>query len=212
MGKSQDALESLLESSGKKITIKEVPYLKLDDVQDSDYSSHVKEVYGSLGGIMADYPVGFRGWDIEANGIAIELDEQLHFNRYRSTTLNSNIYSELPSFPLSGYKEMCETFEFECTKAGHYGGKWTNPSCEKQFGKAGENGQLTGAGAPRWKQRAFYDYVKDLTELIIGTKVVRVSIWDSVEIEGRTTRIRDALLGRHDDAANPIWSLVESRL
>lgn len=119
-----------------------------------------------------------RRWDIVFDGIAVELDEQLHFNRYRALTLGSGVYRRLPNFPAAGYATLCRQREAACLRAGSYGGKWSNPSCERQFGPAGPLGDLQGAGAPRWKQRAFYDFLKDLAPLALGLPVARLAIWE----------------------------------
>jgi hypothetical protein len=48
------------------------------------------------------------------------------------------------------------------------------------FGVPSRAGQLDGAGAPRWKQRALYDAIKDLASLAASLRVVRVSVYDRV--------------------------------
>ncbi len=170
------------------------------------------EVYIRLGGVLDTIPLNIRGWDIEASGIAIELDEEQHFNRYRLTTLKSSFYSSLRVFPRVEYTNMCQQFEDECMRKAHHGGWWASSGSQKQFGPAGQEGDLTGVGAPRWKQRAFYDFVKDLTHPIIGVQSVRISLWDTVTVGGRETLLKDLLRKRNVDAAGPIWSLIESRL
>ncbi len=48
------------------------------------------EVYSSLGGIEDVFPANHcKSWGIEFEGIAVGLDEQLHFNRYRGITLEA---------------------------------------------------------------------------------------------------------------------------
>ena len=34
---------------------------------------------------------------------------------------------------------------------------------------------LNGEGSPRWKQRAFYDFVKDLSPLIKGSLIIAIN-------------------------------------
>ncbi len=76
------------------------------------------------------------------NGVAIELDEELHFNRYRELTLRSEVYQRLSGFPLEAYRDHARSREDECKKAGSYGGKWTNRSCEKQLDRVEVGGHL----------------------------------------------------------------------
>lgn len=63
------------------------------------------------------------------------------------------------------------------------------------FGEGGAAGDLLGAGSPRWKQRAFYDFVKDLAPLCANISVARLAIWDLVEIEGKRALLGDLLTG-----------------
>ena len=50
MGKMQDNLEPILASGGLAISHKHVPYVKLDDIQQSTYSNQVQNTYENLGG------------------------------------------------------------------------------------------------------------------------------------------------------------------
>lgn len=67
-------------------------------------------------------------WKIDMkleDGTFLELDEYLHFNRYRLLTLESQLYKTLPAFPLQAYKDYCTRHEPQCYKAGRSPkGKW----------------------------------------------------------------------------------------
>jgi hypothetical protein len=65
---------------------------------------------------------------------------------------------------------------------------------EAQFGEASQSKDLRGNGSPRWKQRAFYDFVKDLSPLLIHVPVVRVAVWDTVEDGGRSRTVEEVLV------------------
>jgi hypothetical protein len=54
--------------------------------------------------------------------------------------------------------------------------------------------ELSGNGSPRWKQRAFYDFVTDRSPLPIGVTVVRVAVWDTLVDAGRSKRVEETLL------------------
>ncbi len=101
-------------------------------------------------------------WDLLVDGVLVELDEQMHFNRYRAVTLDIAAYDELPRFPRDTYRAFCSTREAECLRHGWSFGAWANTSTIRHFGAPGPQGQLEGPGSPRWKQRALYDTVKDL--------------------------------------------------
>ena len=138
--------------------------------------SEVKSMYKELGGTQEDPPLTFGPWDISTPKFIIELDEENHFNRYRLKTLNSNIYQSIKGFPLEAYKQFCEQYESRCRK---FGGYWKSDSSENLFMKSNDNGCLNGAGSSRWKQRAFYDFLRDITGVISGIPVIRLSIYQT---------------------------------
>lgn len=156
----------------------------------SMYNNEIEQIYKQLGGILETYPVNPREYDIILDSLIIELDEENHFNRYRSMTLNSTVYKSISSLPLTKYKDYCMLYENRCrTDVGF----WKNSSCEKQFGIANQNGDLNGNGSPRWKQRAFYDYLKDVGCYLLGQKLVRVSIYDKVSTDNGVMLLGDIL-------------------
>ena len=55
-------------------------------------------------------------------------------------------------------------------------------------------------------------FLKDMTPLIIGTNIVRISIWDTVSIEGTDMFVKDVLKTDTGEAFHPIWNLIESRI
>ncbi|MBV1906272.1 MAG: hypothetical protein KUG75_09370 [Pseudomonadales bacterium] len=148
---------------------------------------------------------------MEFNGAAIELDEHLHFNRYRLRTLSSPAYSELPGFPLAEYKEYCARYEDKCLGAGGYGGKWSSTSTVKQFGVPWPLKELSGQGAPRWRQRAFYDFVKDLAPQLLGIRLVRIAIWDTIVEEGQTRTVLEVLKSPSAQSAACLAALIGQR-
>lgn len=205
MGAMQDNLRYMLkqyydESPARKVTA--------ELLLDSDYDHEIMRVYRDLGGIMESYPVNVGKYDLALKGLIIELDENLHFNRYRRITLNSIIYVDIRSFSATKYKEYCRLFEQRCLSAGRYGRKWTYESCEKQFGFAAKNGDLSGNGSPRWKQRAFYDYLKDVGCLLIGQKLVRLSIYDKINTENGIEQLGDILEHNRTQYAEDIYRYI----
>ena len=138
--------------------------------------SEVKSMYKELGGTQEEPPLTFGPWDISTPEFIIELDEENHFNRYRFQTLNSNIYQSIKGFPLEAYKQFCRQYESRCRK---FGGYWKSDSSENLFMKSNDNGYLNGAGSSRWKQRAFYDFLRDITGVISGIPVIRLSIYQT---------------------------------
>lgn len=210
MGELQDTLERLLSQAGS-VSHKALPFPKADVAIGSRFGDEIRSVYHRLGGALTRPPINLRSWDIEFNGFAVELDEYLHFNRYRATTLESPAYRELPDFPLEAYRGFCSAHEAHCIKAGGYGGKWSNSSCESQFGPASKPKDLSGNGAPRWKQRAFYDFVKDLSPFVAGVRLSRIAIWDVVSELGDVRTVKDVLSAPSRSSGEALATLLRQR-
>jgi hypothetical protein len=151
------------------------PAPRLSDLS-SGLSREVLDIYVRLGGTNADPVLRPGGWDLAfEDGLLVELDEELHFNRYRLFTLST------PALRRSGwapvYRELCSRHKADCLAAGRWGQRWSTPSSAAMFGAPGAPGSLDGPGAPRWKQRALYDAIKDL---LPGVRLARVSVHDTL--------------------------------
>ena len=208
MGRKQDALVSLLEAEGE---ITQHPRPTRTDLIGADLGSEVDLLYRRLGGILETWQAKPGRWDAVFDGIAVELDEQLHFNRYQLVTLDSPVYARIPTFPLALYRAQCHAREAECLRAGRYGGKWTNSSCERLFGPPGAAGDLDGAGAPRWRQRAFYDFIKDLAPLAIDLAMARLSIWEPLPGDQEGRAIEGCLRHPSRETGGQLASLIKLR-
>lgn len=167
-----------------------------------NYSDEVQKIYKELGGTLNDAPITFGLWDISTPEFIIELDEENHFNRYRAITLKSKIYQEIKGFPLKEYQKYCDQYESDCRTYGNY---WKNDSTEKCFIKSDDNGKLNGSGSSRWRQRAFYDFLKDLTGIITNIPVIRMSIYQT--FKGKN--IKDIILSKNEAL---ILQLVKSNV
>jgi len=159
----------------------------------SEFHSEIMDTYKVLGGIQEDYPVNMGKWDISTKNFNLELDEQLHFNRYRNSTLTSKLYKQLKGVDTDTYIAYCKNYEQKCINAGAYGKKWTTNGSEVQFGISNKPGNLEGNGSARWKQRAFYDYLKDISYLVTNKLTIRISIYDTFIYKGNTITIEEAL-------------------
>ena len=162
--------------------------------------AEMTKIYKSLGGILSTPPSRFGSWDIVAKDFILELDEEQHFNRYRAKTLQSSIYVKNSGFSVARYAKFCSTFEPNCLKKATFGKYWTSPSTEKQFGKPGSKGDFSAEGSPRWKQRAFYDFCRDLYAKEFNFRVIRLSIYDEVKTANGNVPLGKALeLGLKND-------------
>ena len=152
---------------------------RLDGLPD-EAQAEVVATYRALGGTEPVRPPRPGAWDLAfEGGLVVELDEELHFNRYRSRTLETPWAANLPW--CDDYRQFCRLYETKCLDAGKWGKRWTTPACESMFGPHGDVGELEGPGAPRWKQRAFYDAMKDIAALTSGTvRLARLSVWDII--------------------------------
>ncbi|MGO2749391.1 MAG: DUF7255 family protein [Pseudoclavibacter sp.] len=123
-------------------------------------TSWISDTYRLLRGTQENPTLRPGSWDIPTtSGFTIELDEEQHFNRYRSATLRQAWAWDLPW--RTDYLELCEDFEPTAIRSRSGGGSWSSSGSERQFGTSGPNGVLEGPGSARWKQRALYDAMKD---------------------------------------------------
>lgn len=134
--------------------------------------------YRTLGGIQTEPRLAPGKWDLSFHDLVVELDEELHFNRYRLVTLSQGWSEALPW--AAGYQAFSLDHEGACVLAGSWGKRWTTASTEAQFGPAGAPKDLSGAGAPRWKQRALYDSMKDGLAARGAVRLARLSVHDMV--------------------------------
>jgi|GEM_PF-835582 len=137
-------------------------------------------IFEQLGGEPAyRFALAPQGWDMKADGVLVEFDEDLHFNRYRSHSLAVPWDSQLPWS--EAYRSYAVDNEDMCLKAGKYRGKWANPSSNRMFGGSDPEGILGELGPSRWKQRAIYDAIRDAYALYTpGVSLARVSIHDEI--------------------------------
>lgn len=200
------SLAALLERGGLRAGGTPPPAPRLADLPE-ELARSVLSLYRALGGASASPSLRPGGWDLAlADGTLVELDEELHFNRYRRLTLETDWAKQLPWH--DDYLRFCDSEEAACLQAGTWGKRWTNPSCEAMFGAAGRPGDLNAGSAPRWKQRALYDAVKDAYAASLrGARVARVSVHD--RLDGRT--LGDALKGVTQADPTEVALLVRKR-
>src|SRR5688500_6140637 len=89
-----------------------------DEYENSCFHDEITRVFQELGGTLDIYPIAFRGFDIQLNGFIVELDEEQHFNRYRSTTLRS---TWCRAHEMLDYLDYCTGFEHNCLLRARYG-------------------------------------------------------------------------------------------
>lgn len=173
----------------------------------AEAADHTLELFRALGGV--DSPlVALRpgAWDIVLDdGLIVELDEEQHFNRYRAATLEPGWAQDLPW--AGDYLRYSIEREGECLRKARYGGYWSSASTERMFGVADPPGTFEPHGAPRWKQRALYDGMRDALAAYGAIRLARLAVWD---VQGGATLAR-VLDGRADPDHDELGALVESR-
>ncbi|OIH92844.1 hypothetical protein [Curtobacterium sp. MCBA15_001] len=175
--------------------------LRLEDLPDQSRAA-VLDLYRGLGGLL-EYPVLRPGsWDLAYAGVLVELDEDMHFNRYRAATLETPFASSLPW--ATDYREFAAMHE---RRSGTGGRRWTNPSAERMFGPADPHWMFEGNGAPRWKQRALYDAMKDAAASAGIVRLSRISVHDRID----RVLVEDHLRGRASIAPDRLRAFVERR-
>lgn len=108
----------------------------------------------------------------------------------------------------AAYLNYCQIRETDCLRAATWGKRWTSKSSARMLGNASPPGDLSGGGAPRWKQRALYDAMKDaIGAQDEGSKVARLSVHD--ELSGGP--FGEALKGRAPLDTDELLSLLASR-
>lgn len=169
----------------------------------ADAARSVLGLYRSLGGVQEHPRLAPGRWDLALGaGLLVELDEDLHFHRYRGITLDAPWAEALPwTAAYRGYVRDGER------RAGTGGRRWTTPSAERLFGPGDPDGVFGSQGAPRWKQRALYDAMKDAAAAWGPVRLARVSIYDRVD----GVALNDVLYGRVAVPPRAVASLVESR-
>jgi hypothetical protein len=201
-GKRVEVLRDLLLAAGLRLATTVPPRPTGDG-----HAAELLDLYRALAGLQADPSFKPGSWDLVFDGpLVVELDEELHFNRYRARTLESSWSGRLPWREI--YLEQCERYEPNCLAAGSWGKRWTNASCARMF-SGGPAGDLCGDGAPRWKQRALYDAIKDIGSTDgSGVSMARLSVHD--EISGTT--LGAALEQRASVSPKGVEELLEQRL
>ncbi len=175
MGKRQRILEQVIYQKYPRFVHER---LDMSALENSGMLPVVNQVYKLLGGQFDAPPLNIGSWDISTTGFLIELDEERHFNRYRKQTLSSSFYSECNLFDVSTYSQYCLSHEQDCLRAAKWGRNWSNVSTEKMFLRSSINGNLEGNGSSRWRQRAYYDFIKDISASIKRIPLIRISIYD----------------------------------
>lgn len=163
-----------------------LPKIKEKQLLESKFAVSALEIINKLGSKEIQLPNDLH-YHMEYKGLLIQFDDELHFNRYRKLSLESDFYKEHKGFNLMSYKTYCRNNEKECIKAGLSKGEWENPESQNIFGNSEEPGDLSleRNGSSGWKLRAWRDFLQDVSGDILGFKVLRISVYDKIMVSGK---------------------------
>lgn len=152
-------------------------------------------------------------FDFKINRYLFVYDDAVHFNRYRLSTLKSELYTVF-SFPwVDSYKRLCRTFEKECIKTGLQDRIWNGPPIASRiYGKSEEPGDLSGNGSSGWKLNAYNDVQYDLISRLHGYKLIRIPEYENLMIGGSLKKIDDLLLNPKEENHKAILNWVSRKI
>lgn len=185
MGAQQRVLEAALVGAGWRK--RAVPLPTAESLKAVGLDTEIATIYRRLGGVGAAARVAPGGWDMPTDPFVVELDEQRHFNRFRRATLDSAVYDSNPIFDTDEYRRFCDDHEADCLRSAKHGGYWATPVSNREFGESGPLGVIDGLGPSRWRQRAFYDFVKDAWASATRLPMLRLAVWEAVDGEPQLT-------------------------
>lgn len=201
-GKRAAALRGLLEAAGLTFRARG-GLLRITDLG-LGARDQVRGVHAMLGGLSNGQALLPGAWDLQTtDGLAIELDEQFHFTRYRAATLRALSLRELPWAP--AYERYCAAYE---DAAAQGGGRWTSPPSERMFGPSDPVKVFGAFGSARGKQRALYDAMKDTAAATGAVRLARISIYDTVD----GVRLDDILYGKRTVMPAAVRQIIEARI
>ena len=177
------------------------------DFLDEKGKKWLEEVFSELGGNGKLVLLEKLKFDLKIYRTLFLYDDELHFNRYRLSTLKSDLYHDL-NFPFAeAYKRMCRRFEKECLKVGYQERVWNgSPIAKHCFGKASEQGDFSGNGATGWKLLAYNDIQFDLQTRIHGYKLIRLTPYETLMTGGSLKRLDQLLINPKEEQRKVIFN------
>lgn len=195
-----------------KYSIDPLPTLTSEELKKADLYSIAETTFRALGGVSEKLPIRTRKWSLSLENLAIQWDNELHFNKYRRQTLRSELYEKSKAVNKMKYLDHCRKHEKECLKAGLYGNKWHFSKAEEAFGPSEEPGDLGAKGSAAWKLRAWVDFLEDFVPLIQPIKVLRLSVWDELLINKRLVKLGDLLLAPTEEHQEVLLQYFKRRI
>lgn len=173
----------------------------------------LKEILSDLGGNGSIPLLEKLKFDFKIGRQLILWDDELHFHRYRLSSLKSGLYEEL-NFPfLESYKRLCRTYEKEALKAGMPTRIWNGPPIAKAiFGLASDPGDFSANGAIGWKLMAYNGAQTDLQTRIHGYKLIRLNPYETIMTGGSLKRLDQLLVNPKEEQRAVIYNWLVRKL
>ncbi|NVK48219.1 MAG: hypothetical protein HWE09_00530 [Cyclobacteriaceae bacterium] len=180
---------------------------------DEKGKSWLSEVFSDLGGVGSIPFFEKIKVDFKINRHLVLWDTEVHFNRYRLTSLRSDLYSEFNFSFVDSYKRLCRTYEKDAVKAGLQLRVWNGPPiANKLFGEGNEPGDFSGNGAPGWKLQAYNDSQIDLLTRIHGYKLVRLCPYETLMTGGSLKRLDQLLINPKEEQREMIFNWLMRKI
>lgn len=168
----------------------------------SAHLKFIKNAFAELQGVTYD-GVRMERFDLELQNIAVVLNGEKDFNRYRGKTLRSEFYESHVGFKVDHHLRHCRQHENNCKAAAMNLRDWTDDTSESMFGQSQSLGDLGLSGSSKWKERAFAAFLLDIACKEQNIKLLRLSIYDGMVLGGRLVTLKELLL-KHDEKTEKI--------
>lgn len=181
-------------------------------IVDEKATALLEDVYQCLGGRIAPIRLEKLKYDFKIENFLFIYDNENHFNRYRLSTLKSEVYNTFNFSWKDAYLRLCRTYEKECLKSGLQERIWNGPPiAHKHFGRSEEPGDLSGNGSAGWKLNVYNDAQIDLYSRLLGYKLIRIPKYENIMIGGSLQMIDSLLLSPKEQYAAGIATWIKRK-
>jgi len=179
---------------------------------DEKASSLMQNVYDHVGGKKRPILLHKVKFDFKIGNHLFIYDNENHFNRYRLSSLKSDLYTVFNFGWKESYLRLSRTYERDCLKSGMQERIWNGPPLAQiHFGESEEPGDLSGNGSAGWKLNAYNDAQIDLYSRLLGYKLIRIPKYENIMIGGSLKMIDQLLLSPKESNAAGIAAWIRRK-
>ncbi|HSJ67127.1 MAG TPA: hypothetical protein VK921_05620 [Anditalea sp.] len=181
-------------------------------ILDDTAANLMQDIYTLVGGIKEPITLNKVKFDFKIDNFLFIYDNENHFNRYRISSLKSDLYNTFNFSWKDSYMRLCRTYERDCLKSGMQERIWNGPPiAQKHFGRSEEPGDLSGNGSAGWKLNAYNDGQIDLYSRLLGYKLIRIPKYENIMIGGSLKMIDQLLLSPKENYAAGITAWIKRK-